>query len=217
MIVYMKFRNVSKTIGKATVLDGITYQFISGNVYGLNGKNGAGKTMLMRLMCGLVRPSSGEIEINGEILGKDISFPRSVGVLIENPAFLPSLTGFRNLELISKIQGVVSHQDVQEIIQKVGLDPFDKKPYRKYSLGMKQKLGIASAFLGCPELIILDEPINALDERSIKYVNNLINEVKSQSIIVVACHDKEELNLLSDTILYLDSGRIVSEEIVANH
>lgn len=214
MIMYIEFRNVSKVIGKSTVIDDVSYRFLSGNVYGLSGKNGAGKTMLMRLMCGLIRPSFGEIDINGEILGKDISFPRSVGVLIENPAFLPNFTGLKNLKLISDIRDSISIQEIQEVIAKVGLDPFDKRPYKKYSLGMKQKLGVACAFLGKPDLIILDEPINALDEQSVVFVNDLIEEAKNHSIVIVACHDKEELRLLSDRIVYLDSGKITGDEIL---
>lgn len=209
---YIEFRNVSKVIGKSKVIDNINYRFDTGKVYGLSGKNGAGKTMLMRLMCGLIRPSSGEVDIDGEILGKNISFPPSVGVLIENPAFLPNYTGFKNLKLISDIRDCVSSEEIKSIMTMVGLDPYDKRQYRKYSLGMKQKLGVACAFLGNPNIVILDEPINALDEQSVPLIHELIDKHKEDSIIIVACHDKEELRSLSDTVIYLDSGKILREE-----
>lgn len=155
---------LSKKIKGTLILDNVNMQMEPGKVYGLRGKNGCGKTMIMRALCGLLIPDSGKVIIDGEVLHRDIKFPRSVGVLIENPSFLPQCTGYENLRMLSKLMGNISDEEVRNAIERVGLDPDDGRTYRKYSLGMKQKLGIANAIMGEPDLIILDEPINALDE-----------------------------------------------------
>ena len=135
---YIELKDIEKTIGANTVLSDINVRLESGNIYGLKGKNGSGKTMLMRIICGLIRPSRGEVSIDGKILHKDISFPESIGVLIENPAFLSQYSGFDNLKLLSSIKKIIKDEDIIRTIEKVGLDPHDKKKYKKYSLGMKQ-------------------------------------------------------------------------------
>lgn len=155
---------LSKKIKGTLILDNVNMQMEPGKVYGLRGKNGCGKTMIMKALCGLLIPDSGKVIIDGEVLHRDIKFPRSVGVLIENPSFLPQYTGYENLRMLSKLMGNISDEEVRNAIERVGLDPDDGRTYRKYSLGMKQKLGIANAIMGEPDLIILDEPINALDE-----------------------------------------------------
>lgn len=211
---YIELNNYSKVIRKVCVLDNLNIRFESGKSYGLKGKNGCGKTMMMRAICGLIRPTKGYVDINGEILGKNISFPRSIGALIENPAFLAGYTGFKNLEMLASIQEIAKADDIKEILRSVGLDPDDKRKYRKYSLGMKQKLGIAAAFLENPDIIILDEPINAIDESGVKLVQELLDKAKERgAIILVACHDAEELNRLSDEIVYIEDGRIVGHDI----
>ena len=142
---YIEMKSLSKTIKGAKVLDGISLKLEGGRVYGLKGKNGSGKTMLMRAMCGLIKPSSGSVLIDGRELGKEISFPPSIGVLIENPAFLTKYTGFKNLKILAGIQNKIDDEKIRQTLQAVGLDPDDKRTYRKYSLGMKQRLGIACA------------------------------------------------------------------------
>lgn len=208
---YLQLKHVTKKIKQEILLDDISIEFHSGNVYGLQGKNGSGKTMLMRAICGLITLSSGEIIINGEVLHKDISFPRSVGALLENPSFLNGYTGLENLELLADIQGEIKEKELRECLEKVGLDAEDRRTYRKYSLGMKQKLGIAAAIMGTPEIVILDEPINALDEAGVENVRKILLELKEKgSIIIVACHDREELELLSDKIVKIAKGRIIT-------
>ncbi len=208
---YIKISNLSKKIRGSQVLTDINLELKGGTVYGVSGKNGCGKTMLMRSICGLIKPTQGEIEINGKILWKDISFPQSIGALIENPAFLGGYTGFENLRILADIKGIATDEQIKETIAKLGLDPEDKRKYRKYSLGMKQKLGIACAIMEKPDVIILDEPINAIDEKGVTLVEEVLNELKEEGkIILIACHDKEELELLSDTIFYMEEGRIVS-------
>ena len=207
---YIQLNNVSKKIKGAVILDHITMQFQSGKVYGLQGKNGSGKTMLMRAICGLITLTEGEININGKILHKDISFPKSIGALLENPSFLNGYTGLENLKLLADIQGGIEESELKEWLTKVGLDSEDRRVYRKYSLGMKQKLGIAAAIMGNPEIVILDEPINAIDENGVEAVRKIFNELKMRgSIIIVACHDREELEILSDEIIKVSEGKIV--------
>ncbi len=206
----LELQNVTKTIKGVTVLGNISLTMQGGRVYGFQGKNGSGKTMLMRLICGLIKPTSGQVIINGEILGKDISFPRSVGVLIENPSFLPEYTALRNLRLLSDLRDHLSDDELKAVLSDVGLDPEDRRKYRSFSLGMKQKLGIAAAVMGSPELVILDEPINAVDDAGVENIRKILMRLKeSGSLIIVACHDREELKLISDEILKIEAGRIV--------
>ncbi len=207
---YIRLKCVTKKIKQDILLDNISLEFQGGKVYGLQGKNGSGKTMLMRAICGLITLSDGEINIDGEILHKDISFPRSIGALLENPSFLNGYTGLENLKLLADIQGGLEEKELRDCLTKVGLDADDKRIYRKYSLGMKQKLGIAAAIMGSPDIVILDEPINAIDEAGIEKVREILRGLKeSGSVIIVACHDKEELELLSDEIIKISKGRII--------
>lgn len=207
----IEIHDYTKVIRGVTILDNVNLTLESGKCYGLKGKNGSGKTMLMRAVCGLIQPTKGTVTIDGEVLGKDISFPRSVGVLIENPAFIANYTGYKNLELLASIQHRIGKEKIRETILEVGLDPDDKRKYRKYSLGMKQKLGIASAFMEDPDIIILDEPINAIDESGVKKVKDMIQRAKERgAILITACHDAEELELLSDEIIHISEGRVVN-------
>ena len=209
---YIKITDVNKTIKKAPILRDINLEFTGGKVYGLRGKNGSGKTMLMRAICGLITPDSGIIDIDGKILGKDISFPESIGVLIENPAFIGNYTGFKNLKVLASIQNRIGDEQIRKALEDIGLDPDDKRTYRKYSLGMKQKLGIAAAVMENPDIIILDEPINALDEVSVEKVHDILEEQKKRGeVIIIACHDKEELDQLSDEIIEISDGRIINK------
>lgn len=205
----IKITNLCKMIKKVPILVDMNLELESGKIYGLKGKNGSGKTMLMRAICGLILPSSGHIVMDGEELGKDISFPRSVGVLIENPSFIAGYTGLKNLMILASIQKKIDEKDIRETLIKVGLDPDDKRTYRKYSLGMKQRLGIAAAIMEKPDLVILDEPINALDESGAEQVRDILTEQKERgAIVILACHDAEELEFLSDEIIHISEGRI---------
>ena len=205
----IKLTNVSKVIKKAKVLDNVNLELTSGKVYGLKGKNGSGKTMLMRVICGLISATEGTVEIDGKILGKDMTFPDSVGVLIENPAFIGNYTGFKNLKVLASIQNRVDDEHIREVIRQVGLDPDDKRTYRKYSLGMKQKLGIAAAVMENPDIIILDEPINALDDSGTEQVRQILMKHKQRgALIIIACHDADELEFLSDEIIEIAEGKI---------
>lgn len=206
----IQLREISKDIKGVTILDNINMTLKAGTIYGLRGKNGCGKTMLMRTICGLIIPTEGEVIIDNKVLHKDIAFPQSIGALIENPSFLQQYTGFKNLKMLGSIQGKISDEDIKLSLSRVGLDYKDGRTYKKYSLGMKQKLGIANAIMGEPDIIILDEPINALDEESVKKVKDVLIELRDKGrLIIIACHDREELEYLSDTIFLMKDGRVV--------
>lgn len=182
---------------------------VSGNVYGFQGINGSGKTMLMRLICGLIYPTKGEIVIDGKRLGKEITFPQSVGLLLENPAFLDSYTGFENLEMLASIKNIITREEIHEAITSVGLDPLDKRKYKKFSLGMKQRLGIAAAIMEKPDILILDEPTNSLDSSGVSLVKTIIAKERERgAIIILACHDFPVLQDVSDEIFLLEQGKI---------
>ena len=209
----ISIEHVTKKIKDATVLKDICLEMKGGTVYGLQGKNGSGKTMLMRAISGLIRPTSGRIVIHGEQLHKNISIPRSIGLLLENPSLLPEYDASQNLKLLAKMQGGVPEEEIRQLIRDVGLDDAGHKKVEKYSLGMKQRLGIAAAILGSPDIILLDEPINAIDGEGVEEIRSLILSLKNEKrIIIVACHDKEEMNLLADEIVHLRDGRIEGQE-----
>lgn len=207
----IEIKNVTKIIKHNTVIDNVSLTVNSGKITGLKGVNGSGKTMLMRLVSGLILPTSGEIIIDGETLGKDITFPRSIGTLIENPAFLDNYSGFQNLKLLASIQGKISDEEIREAIIAVELNPDDKKKFRKYSLGMKQRLGIAAAVMEHPDIIILDEPTNALDSDGVQMVKRILQKEKERgALILISCHDLDILKELSDVIYLMNVGRLSS-------
>lgn len=206
-------KNLTKKIKKEPVLKNINLEFRGGKVYGLQGKNGCGKTMLMRCISGLVHPEEGEILINGEALYKDINLPRSIGALIENPSFLPHYTGLTNLKILADLQGGISEEQCRELLEKVGLSAVEKKKFGEYSLGMKQRLGIAAAIMGEPDIIILDEPINAIDEDGVEEIRQLILDLRSEDrVIIIACHDRSEMELLADEVICMKNGEVISEK-----
>ncbi len=206
----IKISHVSKTIKNNPVIKDISMELQSGAVYGFKGINGSGKTMLMRLISGLIRPSQGEISMNGKILGKDISFPTSIGVFLENPAFLDAYSGFNNLKLLASIKSVASDDDIRNTLLRVGLDPDSNKKYKKYSLGMKQRLGIAAAIMEKPEIVILDEPTNSLDKDGVELVKHIVrNEKERNALVIVSCHDEGILKGMSDEVFLLEQGRLI--------
>lgn len=200
---------VSKSIYGVPIINSVSMKLVSGNVYGFQGINGSGKTMLMRLICGLIYPTKGEIIIDGKRLGKEITFPQSVGLLLENPAFLDSYTGYENLEMLASIKNIITREEIHEAITSVGLDPLDKRKYKKFSLGMKQRLGIAAAIMEKPDILILDEPTNSLDSSGVSLVKTIIAKERERgAIIILACHDLPVLQDVSDEIFLLEQGKI---------
>lgn len=206
---------LGKKIKGTVILHDVNMTLEPGRIYGLRGRNGCGKTMIMRSLCGLLIPDKGMVTIDGEVLHRDIKFPRSVGVLIENPSFLPQYTGYRNLRMLARLTGGISDSDIRTALMRTGLDPDDSRTYRKYSLGMKQKLGIANAIMGEPDVIILDEPINALDEQTVENIKTELLKLRDAGkVIVIACHDRDELKFLSDIIYEIKDGTVAGCEVV---
>lgn len=198
-----------KVISSNKLLSNINMSLSSGNIYGFQGKNGSGKTMLMRAISGLILPTSGYVEVDGKRIGKDIDFPQDIGALIENPGFIGSYSGFKNLKLLASLKNKVKDEQICKLMKQLALDPNDEKKYRKYSLGMKQKLGIIAAIMEEPEIIILDEPFNALDEKSCEIVNEMLFKIKANNkIIIIACHDKEELFKIADVVYVIENGEV---------
>lgn len=212
----IEIRNVTKVIKKTKVIDNVDITFEGGKIYGLSGKNGCGKTMLMRLISGFIYPTEGEVVIDGKILGRDCSFPKSIGLLIENPAFLEEYTAYENLRMLNGVGGNrLDKEEMLRLIQSVGLDPHDSRKYYKFSLGMRQRLGIAAAIMGKPDVILLDEPINAIDEDGVSEIRDLIRSLSGEDrIIIIACHDKEEMEYMADEIIYMKDGKIVKGDNV---
>ena len=205
----IEVKSVTKVLRKITVLEDVNLILESGTIYGLRGVNGSGKTMLMRLIAGLIRPTRGEVFLDGKQLGKDLSFPPDMGMLIENPAFLDGYTAAQNLRLLAGIRKKVTEERIREVLEQVGLGWEDKRKYRQFSLGMKQRLGIAGAVLEHPQLLLIDEPTNALDTDGIQMVQRLLLEEKKRgALIVLACHDFSILQSLSDVLYSVKEGRV---------
>lgn len=206
--------HLTKTIGRTTVLDDVTAVFANGRITGLQGINGSGKTMLIRAIAGLIKPTSGTITVDGQRLWKDIALPPSIGALIENPSFLDAYTGFVNLKMLASFRERATDTDLRSILQTVGLDPDDKRKYRKYSLGMKQRLGIAAAVMERPDVVLLDEPTNALDESGLAMLHDLIRAQRERgAVVVIASHDREFLLSLADEVYEFAEGHVAAHRM----
>lgn len=205
---------VTKIIRGTTVIDHVSMNSESGRVYGLNGYNGCGKTMLMRLISGLIRPSAGTVKFDDKVLGQDIDFPNSIGIMIETPAFLNNYSGYDNLKLLASIKCIINNDQIHKTLKRVGLSNVSTKAVRKYSLGMKQRLGIAAAIMEQPELLILDEPTNALDSDGIDQIKRIITEERDRgALVIMTCHNHDILMELSDVIFNMNQGRIEGVEV----
>ena len=207
----IKINNLSKTINNNLILNNINLTMYSGNIYGIVGNNGSGKTMLLRAISGMIIPTEGTVSIDEKILHKDISYPPEMGILIEKPEFIGHLSGFKNLTILSSIKELITMEQINKIMQQFGLDPDSKLPVRKYSLGMKQKLGIIQAVMEDQQLLVLDEAFNALDETAVHMLRNLLLLYKEKGkLIIITSHNKEDIMTLCDFIYLIDKGSIVS-------
>ncbi|KMP32895.1 ATP-binding cassette domain-containing protein [Bacillus sp. GX] len=208
---YIKCECMTKRLKGNIVLDNISLSVKKGEFLVLKGHNGSGKTMILRAISGLMRLNSGFVYVDNEIIGKQKQFPDSMGILIEYPSFIPGYTGFQNLKFLSSINNKISDEEIYNIIQRVGLDKTDKRKYKRYSLGMKQRLGIAQALMEQPKLLLLDEPTNALDSDGIKDVLDILKVEKSKgTTIIVASHDVHVLdNEIVDRIVHVNNGKLV--------
>lgn len=205
--IYLK--DLSLVIGRQVILRGINTRFAGGKIYGLIGHNGSGKTMLMKCICGFVRPTAGGVRINGKWLGLEQDFPESLGALIEAPGFLPYYTGQKNLRLLAGLQGQAGEVEILRAMRAVGLDPAERKTVGKYSLGMRQRLGIAQAVMESPELLILDEPMNGLDPDGAAQVRGLLRALKEENrIILLASHIQQDILELCDAVCRMQGGEL---------
>ena len=211
----ISLRNVYKSIKGITVLQDVSLEIPDGAVIGLKGVNGSGKTMIMRVACGLVRCDRGVVACDGVEFMKGGTVPVGLGLLIESPAFLDGFSGRQNLMLLAQLSDMASEEEARRAIIRVGLNPDLHKPYRTYSLGMKQRLGLAAAIMGLPRHIVLDEPTNALDESGIELVRGIVSEERSRgAAILISSHDASILRTLCDTVAHVEDGRIVRLEVI---
>ena len=205
----IEVKNVSLTLQKNEILKDISVHFERGKIHGLIGRNGSGKTMLMKCICGFVKPTAGEITVDGKRIGKDCDFPKNAGIIIETPGFIPYYSGYKNLKLLADLRGKISRDDIRKTMEKVGLNPDLKRHVRKYSLGMRQRLGLAQAIMENPDLLVLDEPMNGLDKEGVADMRKYLLDLKSQGkTILIASHSAEDIGILCDTVCEMDKGRL---------
>lgn len=203
----IEITNLCKSFKDAKVLNDITIKIKKGNIIGIIGRNGSGKTVLFKCICGLVSPTKGTVKINNKILGKDMDIPDNIGAIIETPGFLPNYNGFKNLKFLAMIKNQISNEHIKDTIKLVGLNPDSKKHVGKYSLGMRQRLGIAQAIMENPDILILDEPMNGLDNEGVKDMRKLFLSLKEQGkTILLASHNKEDIEVLCDEVYMMDKG-----------
>lgn len=205
----IQVHNVDLIIKKTHILQGVSVSFQKGKIHGLIGRNGSGKTMLMKCICGFVKPTSGEIIVSGKRIGKDCDFPDNTGIIIETPGFIPYYSGYKNLKLLADLRGKITKDDIRKTMEQVGLDPNLKRHVRKYSLGMRQRLGLAQAIMENPDLLILDEPMNGLDKDGVSDMRQYLLNLKEQGkTILIASHSAEDIDVLCDTVYEMDKGRL---------
>lgn len=206
----IEIKHVSLKIKKKDILCDINANFADGEIHGLIGRNGCGKTMLMKCICGFVRPTSGTICVNEKIVGTDIDFPEKLGVIIETPVFIPYLSGYRNLKILSEYRHCIGKQKIYEVLKTVGLEQVGKLPVRKYSLGMRQRLGIAQAIMEDPDVLVLDEPFNGLDRQGVLEMREILLKLRENGKnIIIASHSEEDINILCNNVLHMENGRLI--------
>ena len=204
---YIEIFDVTKTFGNIDVLKNVTVNWESGKIHGLIGRNGSGKTMLMKCICRFVPISSGSIKVRGKLIGTDISIPPNIGIIIETPRFLPNYNAFNNLKFLANISGMKDNEKIKRCLSEVGLDPDSKKHVGKFSLGMRQRLGLAQAIMEDPDLLILDEPMNGLDKEGVADMRKYLLDLKEQGkTILIASHSAEDIDVLCDTVCEMDKG-----------
>lgn len=206
---YIEITHITKKFGEETVLHDIDVVMERGKTYGFSGNNGSGKTVLMKCICGFLPVTSGTIKVGGKRIGIEIDFPESIGVIIETPGFLPNLTGLQNLKILAGLKNQISEKEIRKAIKSAGLDSDLKKAVSQYSLGMRQRLGIAQAIMENPEFLILDEPFNGLDKHGVLDIRSLLLELKEKGkTIILASHNSEDIRILCDQVYEMDGGRM---------
>lgn len=207
--IYVRLKQVSRQFGETCVLEEVSLELKKGKIYGIAGNNGSGKTVLMKCICGFLPVSRGEIWVGGKQIGKKIDFPESLGVIIETPGFLAGLTGKRNLQILAGLRRKIGTEQIEKAMRRAGLDPGSRKPVSKYSLGMRQRLGIAQAIMEDPEFLVLDEPFNGLDCTGVQEIRELLLEQAGrEKTIILASHNPEDIRILCDEVYEMDGGKI---------
>lgn len=197
----IEVEHIDKSFGKEQVLQDISFSIPYGSIYGVVGNNGSGKTVLMKCICGFMKCDRGVIRVNGRQVGKEVDFPDHMGVIIETPGFIPNLSGYKNLKVLAALKGRIGKTEIRKTMQRVGLNPDMRKPVTKYSLGMRQRLGIAQAIMENPDVLILDEPFNGLDKYGVAQMRNLLKELKAQGkAILLASHNAQDIEELCDHV-----------------
>ncbi|MFQ7105084.1 ATP-binding cassette domain-containing protein [Neglectibacter timonensis] len=199
--------NVVKKFKDYTALRGISISFEKGKIHGIIGRNGSGKTVMMKCICGLMHPDSGKITVNGKMIGKEVDIANDIGAIIEAPGFLPNYSGYRNLKFLADIKRVIGKQEIYAAMKTVGLDPDNGKHVGKYSLGMRQRLGLAQAIMENPSILILDEPMNGLDRKGVEEMRDLLVSFREQGkTVLLASHNREDIDILCDTVQEMEDG-----------
>ncbi|MBQ3546562.1 MAG: ATP-binding cassette domain-containing protein [Lachnospiraceae bacterium] len=203
----IEVKNVGLKIKKDVILKGINVNFEKGKIHGIVGRNGCGKTMLMKCICGFVKPTDGEVFVEGKKIGKDVDFPQNVGIIIETPGFVPYYSGYRNLKILAGLRKKIGKEEIMDILKQVGLEGAENKLVRKYSLGMRQRLGLAQSMMEKPDIFILDEPMNGLDNEGVEEMRVILKGLKEEGkTILLVSHNSEDISILSDEIYYMDKG-----------
>ena len=203
----IEVQNVVKRFRDQVVLKNVSISFEKGKIHGIVGRNGSGKTVLFKCICGLMHPEEGVILVNGKRVGRDVDMPEDIGAIIEAPGFLPNYSGYKNLRFLANIRRKIGKEEILNVLKTVGLDPESRKHVGKYSLGMRQRLGIAQAIMEDPEILILDEPMNGLDNAGVQDIRALLLELKAQGkTILLASHNHEDIAALCDTVHEMDGG-----------
>lgn len=196
-------------IGKTQILTDVNVSFQKGQIHGLIGRNGSGKTMLMKCICGFIKPTAGEIIVDGKMVGKDMDFPDNMGIIIETPGFIPYYSGYKNLKILAGLRNRIGKNEIKKSMEMVGLDPELRRHVRKYSLGMRQRLGLAQAIMEDPEILILDEPFNGLDKEGVEDMRCYLLDLKKKGkTIIIASHSSEDIRVLCDTVSEMNKGTL---------
>ena len=205
----IKVENVSKSFAGRKVLDNVSLTIEQGAICGLIGRNGSGKTVLMKCICGFLTPDSGSIRIRGRLQNRKQDVSGNMGIIIESPGFLENESAYGNLLYLARLRGLIGQTEVKEAIRRVGLSPDDRKKVKKYSMGMRQRLGIAQAIMEKPDILLLDEPMNGLDEQGVTDMRTLFLSLKENGVtILLASHNAEDIALLCDNVYRIDGGKI---------
>nr|WP_288632297.1 ATP-binding cassette domain-containing protein [uncultured Blautia sp.] len=203
----ISIENLNKQFKNQLVLNNINVKFSNGHIYGIIGRNGSGKTVLLKCICGFLKPTTGVISVNHKIVGKDIDFPENLGFIIETPGFLLNYSGYKNLRYLASIREKIDSNEIKESMSLVGLDSADKKHVGKYSMGMRQRLGIAQAIMEKPDILVLDEPMNALDKNGVEEMRRLFLKMKSEGkLILLTSHNREDIEILCDEVYEMEEG-----------